>query len=264
MSALNPVDAFGNGALGVALTLPRIGAAFLVLPLFTSETVPALVRNSFFVSLAIVAYPVAATVAPLTQMAGHAFWPFVILKELFIGLVLGFAFGSVFWAIGAAGNLIDTKVGTNFASVVDPIQGHQTSLTASLLSQLASWLFMASGAFTVFLDLLMNSYAVWPVTQYLPRMSAASGEFFVDQFRYMMTLALLLAAPALVVMSVIDLSLGLINRYAQQLNVFTLTMPIKAWVGTWVLLLSLGTLIEVLLHKLFDNKALLDALEKLM
>jgi type III secretion protein T len=253
---------FGDQIVGVALTLPRIAAAFLMLPLLTGENMPALVRNSFFVSLAIVVFPIASAAAPMSTGL-HSPWPLVIMKEIFIGVAIGFSFGAVFWAIGNAGNFIDAKVGSTIASVVDPLAGHQTSLTGAFLGQLAAWLFMTSGAFTVFLDLLLSSYAVWPVNAFLPQLKPAAADFFIGQFNYQMTVALLLAAPALVVMSLVDLSLGLVNRYAQQLNVFTLTMPIKAWLGTWVVLLMLGVFLEVVVRKLFDNKALLTTLHAL-
>lgn len=255
-------QAFGDQVVGVALTLPRIAAAFLMLPLLTGENMPALVRNSFFVSLALVAFPLAAAAAPMSTGL-HAPWPLVIVKEIFIGVAIGFSFGAVFWAIGNAGNFIDAKVGSTIASVVDPLAGHQTSLTGAFLSQLAAWMFMTSGAFLVFLDLLLSSYAIWPVGAFLPQLKAPAADFFIDQFSYQMTTALLLAAPALVVMSLLDLAFGLVNRYAQQLNVFTLTMPIKAWLATWIVLLMLGVFVDVVLRKLFDNKVLLTTLRAL-
>jgi type III secretion protein T len=166
--------------------------------------------------------------------------------------------------MSAAGNLIDTKVGTNFAATLDPIQGHQTSLTGELLSQLAAWLFMASGAFTLFIDLLMTSYTVWPVAQLLPPLRVAARELAIGEFGSLMTTALLLAAPALVVMSLIDLALGLVNRYAQQLNVFSLTMAIKAWVAIWIVLLSVGVFVEVAMRRLFESRGLLNELRRVL
>lgn len=259
---MNAVEVIGAPLTMVALTVPRIAAAFMVLPLVNGQNMPGLVRNSFFVSLAIFIYPVAATAAP-TGVA-PATWPLIVLKELFIGVALGFLFGSVFWAVSAAGNLIDSKVGSNFASVVDPIQGHETSLSGQLLAQLAAWIFMANGAFTVFLQLLMTSYTVWPVGRMLPRLAAAGRELFVSEFDSLLTLTLMLAAPALVVLSLIDLCLGLINRYAQQLNVFALTLPIKAWVATWIILLCLGTFIEVITRRLLQSGGLLEVLRHVL
>jgi type III secretion protein T len=254
-----PFELFGNNVLGIALTLPRIVAAFLALPLLSNSSMPPLVRNSFFVSLSIIVFPLAAAASPYSAM-GDGMWAAVIVKELFIGLAIGFTFGIVFWAIGAAGNLIDAKVGTTMASIVDPLAGHQTSLTGAFLSQFASWLFMASGAFLLFLDLLLTSYQVWPVAEFMPRLTLVGEAFFVNQFSVLMTISLLIAAPALVVMSLMDIGFGLINRYAQQLNVFQLALPIKAWVGTWIVLLMLGVLVQVVLQNIVQNKTLLGIL----
>jgi type III secretion protein T len=265
---LNPLEQIGATGGAIALTLPRIVAAFMILPLLTADNMPSLARNSFYVSLAIVAYPIAGAGAAAAPAGVHdaiqALWPLLVVKELFLGTVFGFMFGSVFWAVSAAGNLIDTKVGSNFAASVDPLQGHETSLTGQLLTQLAAWLFMASGAFTLFLDLLMRSYALWPVKSMLPRLSPLGETAIIDDFTSLLTLSLLLSAPALVVLSLLDLSLGLVNRYAAQLNVFSLTMPVKAWVATWIVLLSLSTFVEVITRHLFANRALLNLLRPLL
>ena len=261
---MNAFDHLGATAGAIALTLPRIVAAFLMLPLLTSQNMPSMARNSFFVSLAILIYPVAGATAVQPVNGLQVLWPLLVVKELFIGTLFGFMFSSVFWAVSAAGNLIDTKVGSNFAATVDPLQGHETSLTGQLLTQLSGWLFMTTGAFTLFLGLLMKSYALWPITSLLPHAARLGEALIVDDFAALLSLALLLSAPALVVLSLLDLSLGLVNRYAQQLNVFSLTLPLKAWVATWIVLLSLGTFVEVITRHLLSNRGLLNVLRPLL
>jgi type III secretion protein T len=256
-----PFDSVGNLLLALGFTLPRIIGAFLMLPLLTSENMPATVRNSFFVSLALVALPIAMLGAPIESM-GAIKWPGIVLKELFLGIGIGFCFGMVFWALGAAGNVIDNQVGMAIASVLDPIQGHQTSLHGQFLSLLASWLFMASGAFLVFLDLLMSSYALWPVASFFPTLTPGGMNLFVGHFSYLMTALLVLAAPAMVVLFLVDLSLGLVNRYAPQLNVFMLAIPIKAWLATAILMLMLGVFVEILLERIGANRGLLVVLQR--
>jgi len=253
-------DFLGNPLLALALVLPRVIGAFLMLPLMTQQTVPAMVRNSFMVSLGIIVLPVALAGLPMDNL-GTIEWPLIVLKEIFIGVAIGFCFGIVFWAVAAVGSVIDTQVGMSMAQVFDPIQGHQVTLHGEFLSQLATWLFMASGAFLVFLDLLMGSYVLWPVISYFPDLPAAGMNLFVGQFDYMMTTVLVMAAPVMVVMLVIDLSFGLVNRYAPQLNVFALTMPIKAWLATALILLLIGVYVEILLERLGSNRYLLGVLQ---
>lgn len=258
---MNTGEQLGTVIGGLALVLPRIIAAFLVLPLITAQTMPSLVRNSFFVSIAIIIYPVVSSVPVADLSVGTV--PMIVIKEIFIGLFFGFLFSTVFWAVSAAGNLIDTKVGTNFAMIADPLQGHETSLTGQLLTQLVAWLFMASGAFMLFLDLLIRSYTFWPVGDFFPSLPVRGEMFVIDEFASLLTLTLMLAAPALVVLSLIDLSLGLINRYAPQLQIFTFVMPIKAWVATWIVLLSLGTFLSVVTRHLIESRGLLQILRRL-
>ena len=253
-------DSIGNAMLALGLTVPRVIGAFLMLPLLTAQTVPAMVRNSFLVSLAIVAMPIAMAGAPVDVM-DNPLWVALILKELFLGISLGFCFGIVFWAIGAAGSVMDSQVGMGMASIFDPIQGHQISLHGQFLSQLAAWLFMASGAFLIFLDLLLSSYVLWPVLSYTPVLNNTGVHLFVGHFDYLMTTLLVMAAPAMVLLLVIDLTFGLVNRYAPQLNVFALTLPIKAWIATAVILLLVGVYVEIVLKRLAANRGLLKLLD---
>jgi type III secretion protein T len=267
VNAAEPIPGFTDVAAiasSIALTLPRIAAAFIVLPLLSGQSIPPLARNSFLVSLAVMIYPVAAAIPAAGAGLPAGAWPLIVIKEMLIGAVLGFLFSAIFWAVSAAGNLIDTKAGSNFAAVVDPLQGHETSLTGTLLSQLTAWLFMASGAFMLFLDLLMSSYALWPVARMLPPLPASGQNLAIAEFSSLFTTALLLAAPALVVLSLIDLSFGLINRYAQQLNVLTFAFSIKAWVATWIVLLSLGTFTAIVTQRLLENRGLLQFLQRML
>lgn len=61
-------DFFAHPLIALGLTLPRIMGAFLMLPLLTQQNMPATVRNSFLVSLAIVALPIALVGLPAGGM----------------------------------------------------------------------------------------------------------------------------------------------------------------------------------------------------
>ncbi len=254
-------ESIGDIMLALGLTLPRIIGAFVMLPLITQSNMPAMVRNSFLVSLAIVALPIAIASAPSAAMDTLQ-WPMMVLKELFIGIAIGYLFGLVFWAFSAAGTVIDNQVGMGMAQVFDPIQGHQVTLHGQFLSEFAAWLFMASGAFMIFLGLLMDSYAIWPATSFFPTLDRAGINLFVSHFGWFMSTLVVLAAPVMVILLIIDLSFGLMNRFAPQLNVFALTLPIKAWLATAILMLLLGVYVEVLVDRLASNSGLVELLRR--
>ena len=250
MDTLLALDSLTALAVLVALSTTRIAVAFLLLPVFASETVPALVRNAFFVGLGIVTLVIQPRVSVDGWTLGQ--WIGVFLKEAFIGLALGLVMAAVLWAFEAAGQLVDTHAGATNAQLVDPLSGHQTSLSGALLGRLANLVFMAAGGFTAWIAVLLESYAVWPVGQaqvHLPRQAVA---MFEDRFGDFASTALLLAGPSIVVLFMVDVALGLANRFAPQLSVLSISMSVKTLAAMLIWLMVLGGLTEVMQGRIHD------------
>lgn len=247
-----PTDA----ALLLGLSTMRVAVAFLLVPLFTQDLIPALIRNALFLALAMLGLLV-QDVRPMTL--GGWQWAVLYGREALMGAALGFLYAGLMWSFEMAGQLIDNKVGATQAQVQDPMSGHTTSLTGAFLARLASWVFMASGGFLLFAALLLDSFALWPLHGDWQLRQAASVVFEAE-FGRMLRLALLVAAPALVLLYLVDGVLGLINRYAQQLNVFSLSMSLKAVVGHGVLLLQLGSLVALMNDELLARAAVVKSL----
>lgn len=254
-----PFESFSQIVIALAIVLPRLAAAFLLLPYFTSDTIPSMVRNVFFVSVALAVLPLVLQSPPPSTLIGTAFLP-VLVKEVFIGVSIGFSFGILFWALEGAGQVIDAKIGSTTAQLVDPITGYQSTLIGTYLARLAGYVFAAFGGFRVFVDLLLSSYQVWPVLAPWPDLPAVGALFFIGRFDELMRLILLLSAPVLVVLTLLDVGLGFINRYAPQLNVFTLSMALKGWLAVPILLLMAGSFVSFIFDWLADQGTLLRQL----
>ena len=252
------IGAWADQILLLAIATARIALAFAMLPLFSNETIPALVRNSILIALGLVSL----TLQPALDF--HSFktidWIAIFAKEAFVGLVIGFFFGAVLYALEAAGQIIDAKVGATMAQVVDPLSGHQTSLNGAFLGRLANLVFLFSGGLSLLVGVILESYAIWPIAATFPRLAPAGLGLFEAEFGRLMMLATLLAAPILAVLFVIDLGLGLVNRFAQQLNVFQLSLSIKSFVATVMILLMLTGFIQAVLNDVLSRPAALRAL----
>jgi type III secretion protein T len=251
-------ESLSDAVLSIAVILPRIAAAFLALPYFTSDTIPPLVRNTFFVSLSLAVVPLVSE-DPRPIALGVELLP-VLVKEIFIGVAIGFTFGIVFWALEGAGQVIDTKIGSTTAQLVDPLSGHQTTLIGSYLGRLAGYVFAAFGGLQLFFELLLSSFQIWPVLDPLPSLPAVGALFFIGRFDELMRLVLLLAAPVLCVLTLIEFGLGFVNRYAPQLNVFTLSMSLKSWLAIPILFLTVASTVEFIVDWLGDQRGLLQGL----
>jgi type III secretion protein T len=250
-------ETFSQLVVSVGVVLPRIGAAFLLLPYFAPDTIPPLVRNVFFVSIALVLMPFVLQ-QPVTA-SGTDLMP-LLLKEIFIGTAIGFTFGIVFWALEGAGQIIDTKIGSTTAQVSDPVTGDQTTLIGSYLARLAAYMFAAFGGLQLFVDLVLSSFQLWPLTAPFPDLAAAKEMFYIERFDELMRISLLLAAPVLCALTLLEVGLGFINRYAPQLNVFTLSLSLKSWLAILILVLTVGNIGAFVLSWLSDQSGFLRAL----
>lgn len=256
-------ESLARTALLLGLSTTRVAVAFLLVPLFTAELVPATIRNALFVALGLLGL----IVQPATPVAVLDGWQWAVLfgKEAFIGGALGLLFAGMMWAFEAAGQIVDTKVGSSMVQVLDPLSGHQTSLTGAFLARLAAWVFMSAGGFMLMAGALMESYGQWPVGAAWAGLRPGAVALFEGELGRIMRLALLVSAPALVLLYLVDGMLGLINRFAQQLNVFSLSLSLKAVVAQLVLWMQVGLLVQLLAEDLLNRPSVaLDSLRRLL
>ncbi|CAI8755916.1 type III secretion system export apparatus subunit SctT [Pseudomonas zeae] len=227
--------------LGLCMLRP-LGVMIMV-PLFNASTLGGtLIRNALAMVMALPLLAIADTWPQLDaarQQAGIQGYMLLIAGELCIGLLLGFCAAIPFWAMDMAGFLIDTMRGASMASVLNPMLGQQSSLLGILFTQVFGVLFLVGEGFNLLLESIYHSYVSLPpgeVFQLGPGLPA----FLSRQWQLAYELCLRFSMPAIVAILLVDLALGLINRSAQQLNVFFLSMPIKSAFAILMLVISLG------------------------
>jgi type III secretion protein T len=245
------ITGIGDNALLVAISATRVSAAFLLLPLLSPDVVPALVRNSIFLIFGLIVL----TMQPQIHELGLApvQWMLLFGKEALIGITIGFFFSTLLWAFESAGQIIDAKVGATIGQVIDPLTGNQTSLHGEFLGRLGNFVFMFSGGLLLLVGVILDSYAIWPIGSIKPVLTMHSLSLFEGEFSRLMTMAVLLASPVLVILFVVDAGLGLVNRFAPQLNVFSLSLSIKSWLATSIVLALLTTLVQMMMNEILER-----------
>ncbi|HHX8261950.1 TPA: type III secretion system export apparatus subunit SctT [Vibrio diabolicus] len=227
-----------------SLTLPRLMACFIFLPILSKQMLGGtMVRNGVLCSLALFIFPMINQQSLPAETDG--IWLIVILgKEVLIGLLIGFVAAIPFWAIEAAGFLVDNQRGAAMASMFNPTLGSQSTPTAVLLTQTLITLFFSGGGFVTFIYALFKSYTSWPIADFFPTVSDAWVSFFYAQFEQLMWLGVLMSAPLVLAMFLAEFGLALISRFAPQLNVFFLAMPIKSAIASVLLIVYLGLMMD--------------------
>ncbi|VVE71426.1 EscT/YscT/HrcT family type III secretion system export apparatus protein [Pandoraea anapnoica] len=235
-------DLFGwTVAWGVAMLRP-LGVAMLLPVLSVGMLGAGMLRNALVLALAL---PVVALVHATTDLPTQwSAWGMLIMRELFIGGLVGFVATLPFWAVDMTGYVIDTMRGASMASVLNPLMSAQSSVFGIALTQMLCVLFFVTPAAHAVLTALYDSYVAVPIGQSW-RWEDASVAWLLSLWQAMQVMCVAVALPAMVVMVLVDISMGFVNRAAQQLNVFFLAMPVKSAMALLVTVASLPFAIAV-------------------
>lgn len=235
-------------ALLIGVASARFAFAFLMLPLFSPSVIPPLVRNSVIVAFGLVALSLPIRFDPSVMSAGQ--WLWLYAREAAAGVTIGFFFGSFLWAMASAGEIIDNKTGATIAQVIDPLSGTSQPLSGLLLGRFAQVVFVTAGGLTLLVGTIMLSFAIWPMAPSGLQLDLSSVTVFEGEFGRFFMLAFVIATPVLLMLYLIDLGMGLLNRFAQNFNVFTLSLPIKTAAATFVTILILPALAQLVVTDL--------------
>jgi len=181
---------------------------------------------------------------------------------VFLGLLVGFFSSFVFWLAMNIGFFIDNQRGASMASVFDPMSGDQTSPIGEFLQQTVVVLFYAGGGFLVFLGMVYQSYLIWPVFSYWPNLTDAFPGLILEEADQLMRLTVILASPVIITVFISEFGLGLMNRFAPQLQVFFLAMPIKSLVAILVMIFYLTYLMDFLETEYLSLRGLIPFLQE--
>lgn len=232
--------------------------------MFGEKAVPGGVRNAVAMTMVLLIFPIAAADTP----EGFTLGPLLILlvfKEVFLGVMIGYLLGMLFWIASSVGFLIDNQRGSSIAGSIDPLSGDETSPLGSLFFQTITMLFLSSGAFVAFIGFLMQSYVSWPVYTFIPDFSStALTDLFIAQIGIIARMVIVLSGPLLIVCFLTDLGLGLINRFAPQLNVFFLSMPIKSGLVIFILIVYATVLLGIFQDQIDNMESMFTYLQGIL
>lgn len=243
----------------ILLTLPRLLGMALFLPFFRAPLVPSLVRNAVLLSITLVVLPVGFDSIKALSTSTAPYW-LLAIKELGVGMLFGFLIGLTFLIPQIIGDYLDNQRGASIASLFNPTVGGQSSNLGLLLGQIFLVWFLISGGMEALYGVALQSYRVYPINAPLPVIDASAVDALLALFSKFMKLALLLAAPAAFVMLLSEFGLGLVSRFAPQLNVFFLAMPLKSVLA----LLIIGLTLNVILTQIWESELIFAPTRELL
>lgn len=215
-----------NGFYAVLLLALRMGPAMFMTPIMATGYLPGVVKGLMSLGLAAVMVSSMNMIAevPLT------FWAFFLplLSELLTGFLLAFGVHIAFGALAFAGRLLDTQIGLGMAGMLDPLSKQAAAVFGVLLNLLAvAYVFAIDGHYML-LRTLVFSVQVLPLGQVWQGITIAA---ITAQFGVVFSLGLMLFAPVLLVLFLVEVGIALMARSMPQFNAFLVSIPAKIGIG---------------------------------
>lgn len=208
-------------AMALLSTVPTIGD--------TGIPVPARV---------LLALVLAVVLMPASQATAHAVAVFSVQgilaagEQALIGLTLGLSFHLAMAVIGVLGFVLSSQLGLAMAVMNDPINGSSSDVVTALLNVLCTLAFFSMDGHLLFTAVLGQSFQAWPVGAGL---STLSMHNLVYNLSWVFSAAILLALPVAAATLVVQIGMGLLNRAAPALNLFSLGFSLVTLFGLFML-----------------------------
>ncbi len=218
-----------------SLASPRLLGFAIMIPFFNGRILPPAIKGAVFLALVVILIPPLATTLkqnPLTPTAHIAY----SVKEMALGFLLGFPVAIIFLVPQSVGDFIDNQRGAGVASLFNPAFGGQSNLLGIFLGETFLAVFLALGGMAIMVKIFYDSFLLYPVLSPLPSFDAQALAAFTADFSQFLKLIVKLSAPIIFVMLLAEMGLGMIGRFAPQLQVFFLAMSIKSILAIFFLI----------------------------
>ncbi|MBN4081337.1 flagellar biosynthetic protein FliR [Caldithrix abyssi] len=237
---------------GYMLVFARLAAMVTTLPIFSYPMITGRIRILLAFSLTLI-------IGPLVGAGGFSvpenIWLLGggIIKEIIIGMIIGYGARLIFEGIAIAGSVIGLQMGIAMANVMDPTSRQQTPIISQFWMLVMILFFLAADGHHFFIEILFHNFNMVPLGN--GHLSASVGDSILRGAAMTFEIGIRFAAPAMAFLLLVDTAIGFIARVMPQLNVFFVSLPLKIGMGFLVLMVSLN-IFQVMFGSIYDELVL--------
>ncbi|MDQ2892016.1 MAG: flagellar biosynthetic protein FliR [Pseudomonadota bacterium] len=239
----------------LVFVMVRIGAAFVVAPVFGAVSIPLPVRVSLSGAIGLLVLAAHPITPPAQIFAVATFLS--VAAEALVGLAMGFILQVAFSAPLIASEIIGGSMGIGFASSIDPQNGKSSPALGQFMSIMLTLLFLSVDGHLVLVEMLVKSYDVMPPGTWLDASRLRDIAFFGG---YAFLAGLLLALPVGFLLLCLNLIVGMLSRAAPALNLFAIGLPASLAVGVVALAIAFPAMGDYMLVIIRESLAAVQSL----
>lgn len=218
----------------------RISSLFIAIPVFSSRTTPVKIRVLLSFLITLVVIPFLPTLPDVELMSYQGIM--ITISQMVIGLATAFILQMVFAVMLVAGQSIAYSMGLGFASMVDPVSGVQVPVVAQILIVAASLFFLSVNGHLLVIEVLIESFITLPIDTL--GLTKADLWLIIIWSGQMFAGGVLLAAPIMATILLINISFGVASKAAPQLQIFGVGFPITIMLGMILIWITIPNMID--------------------
>ncbi|MDE5862983.1 MAG: flagellar biosynthetic protein FliR [Lachnospiraceae bacterium] len=220
----------------------RVMGAMAFAPIFGNVTVTRRVRILLSIAAAFAIF----AANPYVPLNYNSFLEYTILllKELVVGLSIGFVSNITLTIIGMAGQFIDREMGFSMVSAFDQSFNTDTTITAEFYSMLVRVIMLVSNLHYYILSALSDSFVLIPIGN----VKLDSGRIYDTMLQYMVDyflIALRIGLPIMIAIVLLNVILGVLAKTAPQMSMFVIGIQLKIFVGFGILVVTIPFLSNI-------------------
>ncbi|MBK6286119.1 MAG: flagellar type III secretion system protein FliR [Gammaproteobacteria bacterium] len=221
---------------GYLYPLFRIGAFFMVAPVFGAALVSARIRIGLALLVSVLIAPMIPPVPAIDPLSPAA--AVLIAQQVLVGIGIGFVMQIFLHIFVFGAQMVAMQMALGFASMADPANGVSVTVVAQYFLLLLTLVFVATNGHLAMFEILLESFRYLPIGG--GWIGAQASWNIANWASWMFLSGLLLALPAVTALLVVNMAFGVMTRAAPQLNVFSLGFPVSMVFGLFVIWASMG------------------------
>lgn len=216
------------------LVFSRVLGIFAFNPILSRRNIPQMVKVITCILIAMIVIMVRQP-EPVETGTVIGVYLAMLLKEGFVGVVIGFITDMFFYSVQMSGEIMDMQSGLGMAKVFDPGTNLQMSIMGSFVSFMMYLYFFVINAHLTYIELFVKSFDVIPLG--FEGINPDLGITLVEYFSVVLTLVLKIAMPLIVSQTILQFCIGVMMKSVPQIQIMVINIQIKVGFGFLILFL---------------------------
>ena len=235
------------------LILARMSGCVFFNQIFGRGNLPSIYKISLSLMLAITVYGILPPIDDII-ITSVLEYGLIILKEVFIGYLIGYIISIFFSIVVIGGEIIDLQIGMSMSKIYDPSSNVSMGISGSLLNAFIILLFFSARGHLSLIQIFITSCKLINIGSF----SIPQNLFYnmVEMFSQILILSIKLALPILAVEIITEAGVGILMKAIPQIQVFSVNIQLKLFVGLFLMMIlvpSFSSFLENVLTIMFET-----------